>query len=36
MTVECRDSRPQPKEKINLSLRVPEMLAFDSEGRRLS
>ncbi|PKA44845.1 sn-glycerol-3-phosphate ABC transporter ATP-binding protein UgpC (plasmid) [Rhizobium sullae] len=36
MTVECRDSRPQPKEKISLSLRVPEMLAFDSEGRRLS
>ncbi|TCL68169.1 ABC transporter ATP-binding protein [Rhizobium sp. BK251] len=36
MTVECRDSRPQPKEKISLSLRVPEMLAFDAEGRRLS
>jgi len=36
MTVECRESRPQPKEKISLSLRVPEMLAFDAEGRRLS
>jgi lactose/L-arabinose transport system ATP-binding protein len=36
MTVECRDSRPQPKERISLSLRVPEMLAFDGEGRRLS
>jgi lactose/L-arabinose transport system ATP-binding protein len=36
MTVECRESRPQPKEKITLSLRVPEMLAFDAEGGRLS
>jgi len=36
MTVECREGRPQPKEKISLSLRVPEMLAFDAEGRRLS
>jgi lactose/L-arabinose transport system ATP-binding protein len=36
MTVECRESRPQPKERISLSLRVPEMLAFDAEGRRLS
>jgi len=36
MTVECRDGRPQPKEKISLSLRVPEMLAFDTEGGRLS
>jgi lactose/L-arabinose transport system ATP-binding protein len=36
MTVECRESRPQPKEKITLSLRVPEMLAFDADGGRLS
>jgi len=35
LTVECRDIRPQPKDKVVLSLPPEQLLAFDENGRRL-
>jgi lactose/L-arabinose transport system ATP-binding protein len=35
LTVECREIRPQPKDKVTLSLPPSQLLAFDEKGHRL-